>query len=92
MKNSVRMQREAHTISRESLALSVGVDLRTICCIEDGRADPSLVLAYRIARVLDLHVEEVFELEDQPLSHDDLLPKGRRELEKMISEEYDQCS
>ena len=56
--------RARYAITQEELAQAVGVRRETIVHLEHGRYNPSLVLAYRIARVLQSTVEEVFSFED----------------------------
>ena len=51
-------------MTQEELARQVGVTRQTIIAIEAGGYVPSLTLAFRLARVFDLPVEEVFEYGD----------------------------
>ena len=53
----------AGEITQQELAERVGVTRQTIFSIEKGRYNPSVGLALRLARALDLKVEELFEIE-----------------------------
>lgn len=64
MKNRIRELRKEHGITQEELAEAVGVTRQTIIAIEKGRYDPSLRLAFRIARFFGKKIEEIFEPED----------------------------
>jgi putative transcriptional regulator len=60
MKTRLRVLRAEREWSQAELAVHVGVSRACINAIETGRYDPSLVLAFKIARVFDKNVEEVF--------------------------------
>lgn len=64
MKNNIRVERAIKNITQADLADLIGVSRQTINTIESNRYVPSTVLALKIARVFDKHVEEVFFLED----------------------------
>lgn len=51
-------------MSQEELAIAVGTTRQTITSIETGKYTASLVLAYKIARYFDLHIEDVFDFTD----------------------------
>ena len=59
MKTRVRELRLSAGLTQQRLAELVGVSGRTIISIETERYSPSLMLAYRIARVFDVSVEEL---------------------------------
>lgn len=65
MKNRVKDLRHHQQLTQENLARLVGVSRQTIISIENGRYSPSLILAYRIARIFSLSIEEVFSCEDE---------------------------
>lgn len=65
MKNRVRDLRSARDWSQATLAGLLGVSRQTVNAIEVGRYDPSLPLAFRIARVFGLTIEEIFEDSDE---------------------------
>jgi putative transcriptional regulator len=60
MKNRVKVFRAMHDLTQEQLADTLGVTRQTILAIEKGKYDPSLHLAFRIARHFGVSVEEVF--------------------------------
>jgi DNA-binding XRE family transcriptional regulator/membrane protein YdbS with pleckstrin-like domain len=62
LQTSIKELRENAGMSASQLAESVGVPLQTIQYLEEGRYNPSLVLAYKIAEVLDCTIEELFKL------------------------------
>jgi putative transcriptional regulator len=64
MKNSIAALRGVRGWSQGDLAILVKVSRQTINAIETGRFDPSLPTAFRIARVFDLSIEEIFEEEE----------------------------
>lgn len=67
MKTRLRVLRAEREWSQAELAMHVGVSRACINAIETGRYDPSLPLAFKIARVFSKSVEEVFLYQhDQP--------------------------
>jgi putative transcriptional regulator len=60
MVNHMRELREAHEWSQAELAQRLGVSRQTINAIETGRYDPSLPLAFRIARLFHKSIETIF--------------------------------
>ena len=60
MKNRLRELREERGLTQEELAKALGVTRQTIIAIEKGRYDPSLRLAFRIARFFNKRIEEIF--------------------------------
>jgi putative transcriptional regulator len=66
MDNDLRERREAADMSQADLAEAVGVTRQTINSIERGRYDPSLELAFRLARFFEASIAELFDpdLED----------------------------
>ena len=65
MKTRIRGLREEHGFTQEALARKVDVTRQTILFLEKGQYNPSLRLAYKIARVFNLRIEEVFSFEDE---------------------------
>jgi putative transcriptional regulator len=61
MKNRIRVLRAEKRWSQAELADRVRVSRNSINAIENGRFDPSLPLAFRIAAAFELSVEEVFD-------------------------------
>ena len=60
MKNRLRELRAARRWSQADLADQLDVSRQTVSSIESGRYDPSLPLAFRIAAMFDLHIEDIF--------------------------------
>ena len=60
MENRLEEIRKAHGIKQEDLALELGVSRQTISSLEKGRYNPSILLAFKIARRFDLSIEDVF--------------------------------
>ncbi|HIW52040.1 MAG TPA: helix-turn-helix transcriptional regulator [Candidatus Alistipes excrementipullorum] len=65
MKNRIRVARAEIRMTQQQLADATGVSRQTINAIESGKFVPSTVLALKMARTFGLHVEELFELEDE---------------------------
>lgn len=65
MKNRLEELRIQHGIKQEELAAALKVSRQTISSLENGRYNPSIILALRLARYFGLAVEEIFLLEDQ---------------------------
>jgi len=61
LKNRVRELREAHGWSQGALAEQLDVSRQTINAIETGRYDPSLPLAFKLARLFKQRIESMFE-------------------------------
>jgi len=64
MKNNIREFREVHGLRQEDLAERTGVSRQTVISIEKGNYNPSIMLALKLARALDVRVEELFMLEE----------------------------
>lgn len=60
MRNRLPELRRERRWSQETLASMLGVSRQTIISIEKGRFDPSLPLAFQIAGVFDLTIEDIF--------------------------------
>ena len=56
--------RARHNLTQEELALKVNVRRETIVFLEKNKYNPSLKLAFSIARVFGLPIEEVFQMDD----------------------------
>ena len=65
MKNRIEEIRTAEGIRQEELARQMGVSRQTISSLENGRYNPSILLAYRIAKFFKLTIEEVFLFEEE---------------------------
>jgi len=64
MKNKLRELRAAKEWSQSDLADKLGVSRQTINAIETEKYDPSLPLAFKVARLFKLSIEDVFELDE----------------------------
>jgi len=64
MKNNLRVQRAIKNITQAELADLIQVSRQTINTIESGKYVPSTVLALKMAKVFNVPVEEIFELEE----------------------------
>lgn len=60
MNNRLNDLRTQRSWTQADLAQLVGVSRQTINAIEKGKFDPSLPLAFRLARLFDLRIEEIF--------------------------------
>lgn len=67
MKNRLRVLRAERDWSQAELADRLGVSRQTVNAIENQRYDPSLPLAFDIARVFDLTIEQVFDPDGRDL-------------------------
>ncbi len=61
VKNRLRVLRAIREWSQQELAEKLGVSRQSVNAIETGKYDPSLPLAFRIADVFELTIEEIFE-------------------------------
>ena len=64
MKNNIKQLRKSEGLRQEDMAKTLGVSRQTIIAIENDKYNPTLELAMKIARLLQLNVEEIFVLED----------------------------
>ena len=60
MKTRIKEFRARHGLTQEDLARKVGVRRETIVFLERGKYNPSLLLAFKVARVLKVGIDEVF--------------------------------
>jgi len=67
MENSLRVRRAANGWSQAHLADLLGVSRQTVNALETGRYDPSLPLAFRLARVFATTIEDLFTPTDRDL-------------------------
>ena len=63
MKNKPKVFRTMHDLTQEELASKLGVTRQTVVSLEIGKYDPSIGLAFRIARLFNVKIEDVFEYE-----------------------------
>ena len=65
MKNRIEQIRKQQGILQEEFAKAMGVSRQTISSLENGRYNPSILLAYKIAKYFGMSIEEVFLFEDE---------------------------
>ncbi len=65
MKNNLKVLRAMRDWSQQDLADRLGVSRQSVNAIEKGRYDPSLPLAFTIADVFELPIEEIFSREEE---------------------------
>jgi putative transcriptional regulator len=61
MKNKIRVLRAEKQITQADLGEMLGVSRNSVNAIENGKYDPSLPLAFRIARLFEKSIEEIFD-------------------------------
>lgn len=64
MKNRLEGIRKAKGITQEELANALEVSRQTVGSLENGRYNPSIILAFKIARFFEVSIEEVFIYEE----------------------------
>ena len=67
MKNRIEQIRKERGILQEEMAKAMGVSRQTISSLENGRYNPSIMLAYKIAKYFAMTIEEVFVFEEEEL-------------------------
>ena len=65
MKNKIKVYRAMRNMTQEELALQLRVTRRTINSIEGGKYNPSIEVAFRMAQLFDIPVEELFSLDEE---------------------------
>ncbi len=65
MKNIIVQIRQERGIKQDEMAKALGVSRQTISSLENGRYDPSILLAHKIALYFGLTIEEVFLFEEE---------------------------
>ena len=66
MKNHLEAIRKEKGIKQEELASALEVSRQTIGSLENGRYNPSILLAFKIARYFDMKIEDIFVYEEEP--------------------------
>ena len=64
MKNQLEELRRQHAIRQEDLAQALGVSRPTVISLEKGKYNPSLALAFKLARYFNLSIEDIFDDSD----------------------------
>ena len=67
MKNRIEQIRKERGIRQDEFAKLMGVSRQTISSLETGRYNPSIFLAYKIAKFFDMTIEEVFIFEEEEM-------------------------
>lgn len=65
MQNLIRELRESKGMTQEELGIKVGVSRQTIISLERGKYNPSISLAYRLARTFNLKIEDIFHFNEE---------------------------
>ncbi|MBU5369267.1 helix-turn-helix transcriptional regulator [Enterococcus avium] len=65
MKNRLKEMRKERGIKQEELAISLEVSRQTIGSLENGRYNPSILLAFKIARYFNVSIEDIFIYEEE---------------------------
>ncbi|MFQ7096386.1 MAG: helix-turn-helix transcriptional regulator [Christensenellales bacterium] len=73
MKNRLEELRKQRAIRQEDLAQALGVSRQTVISLEKGKYNPSLALAFKLARYFGLPIEAIFDDSDE--STDATLPQ-----------------
>ena len=66
MKNRIKVFRAMHDLTQEALAERLRVTRQTVVSLENGKYDPSLPLAFRIAGLFNVKIEDIFMYEGEP--------------------------
>ncbi len=65
MKNNLEAIRKQHGITQEELADTLEVSRQTISSLENGRYNPSIILAFKIAKYFNMSIEDIFIYEEE---------------------------
>jgi putative transcriptional regulator len=68
MKNNIKVERARKNITQAELAELIKVSRQTINAMELGKYVPSTVLALRLAKIFEVEVQDIFELEESDWS------------------------
>jgi putative transcriptional regulator len=64
MKNRLKVYRATHNMTQEELAEKAHVTRQTIISIESGKYEPSIQLAFKLAKIFEVHIEDIFIYEE----------------------------
>ena len=64
MKNRIEERRRERGMTQQQLAAALGVSRQTIISLENGKYNPSILLAHSIARLFDARIEDIFIFEE----------------------------
>jgi putative transcriptional regulator len=65
LKNRLEEIRKQHNLNQETLAKDLKVSRQTIGSLENGRYNPSILLAFKIAKYFNVAIEEIFIFEEE---------------------------
>lgn len=65
LKNHIKYFRKEKNMTQQQLADKVSVSSRTIISLEKGKYNPSVLLAYKIAKIFNISIEELFTFEEE---------------------------
>lgn len=65
MKNNLEKLRKERGVTQEDLVQALEVSRQTISSLENGRYNPSIILAFKIARFFNLSIEDIFIYEEE---------------------------
>jgi Predicted transcriptional regulators len=68
VKNKVRELRQRACITQEEMAQELGVSRQTVISLEKEKYRPSIVLAFKVARLFKTSIEDVFTLEEEDIT------------------------
>ena len=67
MKNKIENIRKERGILQDEMAKALGVSRQTISSLENGRYNPSIMLAYKIAKFFGMTIEDIFVFEEEEI-------------------------
>ena len=67
MKNKIENIRKEQGILQDEMAKAFGVSRQTISSLENGRYNPSIMLAYKIAKYFGMTIEDIFVFEEEEI-------------------------
>jgi len=67
MKNKIENIRKEQGILQDEMAKALGVSRQTISSLENGRYNPSIMLAYKIAKYFGMTIEDIFIFEEEEI-------------------------
>ena len=67
MKNRIETIRKEREILQDEMAKALGVSRQTISSLENGRYNPSIMLAYKIAKYFGMTIEDIFIFEEEEI-------------------------
>ena len=67
MKNKIENIRKEQGILQDEMAKALGVSRQTISSLENGRYNPSIMLAYKISKYFGMTIEDIFVFEEEEI-------------------------